>query len=372
MRLKKLQNEMIKKNIDIVLIFSLNEIFDKNLYYYTNFKGIGVLCVLKDNYFLITPEMEYEKAKKSFNKVYKAEKKKRLLETLVFLLNNKKIKKNENEKIIIGIDMYNINVFLFKKIIKYFKRFEKIRVLDVNNLFNEIRIIKEEKEIEYIKKACSVSDLVYKKICNNFNFKTENDLKKFIELEIKKNNCELAFDPIVASSKNSSMPHYNIEKNKKVKIKKGFLLLDFGAKYNDYCSDMTRMLYIGKPNNKEIEDYKLVLKTIKECESFILKNKNFSNINTSKIYKKAIEILKDKAKYFTHSLGHGLGLDIHETPSLSEEDKTKLKENIVFTIEPGIYFNNKYGIRIEDTLVIKKNKLEILTKSSKELKIVNL
>lgn len=356
MRLKNLQEIMIKKNIDLVLLFSLNEEFNKNIFYFTNYKGIAVFCVLKNNAFLVVPEMEYEKARKYF-KAYKTEKKKKLLETLMNLLEGKDIKK-------IGLDMFNTNIVLYKKLRSYFKKISKnVSFIDVEKILYEIRTIKDEKEIYYIKKACQITDDIFKKICNNFNFKTEKELKRFIEIEIKKNDCDLAFEPIVASGKNSSMPHYNNEKDDK--IKKGFLLLDFGAKYKDYCSDMTRMLYIGKPSKEEILNYNLVLKAINECESFLLKANNFSEI-----YKKSLEIFDNKSIFFTHSLGHGLGLEIHESPSLNEEDKSKIKENIVFTIEPGIYFPNKYGIRIEDTLVYKNNKFEILTKSKKDLIII--
>ncbi|MEM3373766.1 MAG: Xaa-Pro peptidase family protein [Candidatus Woesearchaeota archaeon] len=357
MRIKRLQEIMIKKNIDVVLVFSFDVDFNKNIFYFTNYKGIGIFCVLKDNSFLIVPEMEYEKAKNVFKKVYKAERKKRMLDTLLYLIRNKELKK-------VAFDMYETNVIIYKKLRNYFsKNFNGVYFEDAEKIFNELRQIKDENEIRLIKKACSVVDIVFNKICKNFNFKTEKELKRFIEFEIRKNNCDLSFEPIVASGKNSSMAHYNNEKD--CRIKDGFLLLDFGAKFNEYCSDMTRMIYIGNPKKDEIENYNLVLKTIIECEKSVLKEKKFS-----KIYEKAIKILDEKSKFFTHSLGHGVGLDIHESPSLNLDDKNIIKDNVVFTIEPGIYFPNKYGIRIEDTIVYRKNKIEVLTKSKKELIII--
>ncbi|MEM2131077.1 MAG: Xaa-Pro peptidase family protein [Candidatus Woesearchaeota archaeon] len=363
MRIEKFQEVLLKKNIDIAVFFSFDELFNKNVYYFTGYKGLGLFSILKNNSFLIAPEMEYEKAKKIFKKSYKSDNKKRIFEIFFDLINNMLNKENNKEKIKIGIEMSNINLLLFKNIKKYFKRYNNIYFVDITKDVEYLRLIKDKNEIEKIKFACNITDYVFEKICKNFNFKSEKELKRFIEFEIKKKDCELAFEPIVASGKNSSMPHYNNEKD--CKIKKGFLLLDFGAKYKEYCSDMTRMLYIGKPSKKEIYNYNLVLKTLIQCENFVLKNNS-----VSKIYEKSLNVLDKYQKYFSHSLGHGLGLDIHEKPSLSKEDKSKLKRNMVFTIEPGIYFENRYGIRIEDTLVYEKNKIEILTKSKKELVIL--
>jgi Xaa-Pro aminopeptidase len=125
------------------------------------------------------------------------------------------------------------------------------------------------------------------------------------------------------------------------------------------------MFYIGKPSNKELNNYALVLKTLNYCEEATQEKRKFSQL-----YDLAIKIFGDNAEFFTHALGHGLGLDIHETPSLHSEDKNKILDNITFTIEPGIYFPNKYGIRIEDTVTLKNERLIILTKSTKGLVII--
>lgn len=348
MRIKKLQASLKEKNIDLTLIFSFDEKPNSNMVYFTDYIGVGVLAILKNKSFLIVPDMEYERGKKTKIKVYKTDKKKRILETLADLLKRNKIRK-------IGIEERKITLYLYKKL----KKALKGRYLDVSDICSDIRMIKEKKEIAFIKKACSVTDSVFSRICKNFKFKTEVELKDFIENEIKKQGCELAFTPIVASSVNSAQPHYIPSQ----KIKKGFLLLDFGAKYKGYCSDMSRMLYIGTPKLTELNNYNLVLDTIKKCENANVKK-------YSKLYDLAIDKFGEKAEYFVHALGHGIGLDIHEPPSLYSEDKNKIQDNVVYTIEPGIYFPDKYGIRIEDTVVVQNNKLKILTKSKKELVII--
>jgi Xaa-Pro aminopeptidase len=355
MRIERIKEKLKEKNIDLALIFSIKEEPDTHLFYFTGYSGIGVLSILKDKSpFLLVPDMEYEKAKKTVNgiKIFKTEKKKRLLETLSLLLEKEKatIKK-------IGIDETSCPVYLYKKLKKAFKS----RFVDVDPLFFEVRSIKDESELKKIRKACEITDSVIKKIISNFKFKEENELKLFIEEEIRKQNAELAFPPIVASAEGSSQPHYNSSK----KIKKGFLMIDLGAKYEGYCADMTRMLYIGKPTKKEISDYSLILNTVLTCEKEIKEKKKFSSL-----YALALKTLGEKSEFFTHGLGHGLGLDIHECPSVTADEKSSIKENIPFTIEPGTYFPNKYGIRIEDTVVLKNKKLEILTKSRKELVII--
>ena len=245
---------------------------------------------------------------------------------------------------------------MFKKIKKKLKG----RYTDISKTGSKIRMIKEEKEINNIKKACEITDNIYSKIIRNFKFETEDEIRDFIKSEAKKNGCELAFPPIAASAEGSSEIHYMGSK----KIKKGFLMLDFGVKYKGYCSDMSRMLYIGKPKKPELEDFNLVLKTIEECEKSMVKK-------FSELHIKANKILGKKAEFFTHFLGHGVGLDIHESPAVYSEDKNKIRDNITFTIEPGIYFPEKYGIRLEDTVIIKNKKIKTLTKSNKKLVIID-
>jgi len=349
-RIKKLQNIMCEQKIDLILLFSLDDKTNPNILYLTNYDGMGILSLLQKNAFLLVPEMEYDKAKKTKTKVYKAEK--RLLQNLKDLLKNKRIKK-------IGINENALTVYHYKKLQKLLG----CKFQDISEFLSELRMKKDEEEIKKIKKACKVTDAVYKKILDNFNFKTEKDLKNFIEFEIKKQDCELAFTPIVASAKNSSFPHYNKMNNK---INKGFLLLDFGAKYKQYCSDMSRMLYVGTPNKEEKENFDLVLNTVKKCQEAAEKKVFFAELE--EVAEKELGNMK---KYFTHSLGHGLGIEIHEKPNMSKDAKTKINENIPFTIEPGVYLPKKYGIRIEDTVIIKKSKLEVLTKSKKELHIIS-
>lgn len=347
MRIKKLQKIMKEKNIDLCLFFSL-DVPNTNLIYFSGYEGKGVLAVTKSNHFLIIPEYEKAKAENISGRILYAEKSRFLLDVLKENAGNIKKTGTEEDK---------ISVRLHKKI----KNKIKGRYTDISGICREIRAIKDEEELSYIKKACSVTDSIFEKICTRFNFRTEDEIRDFIKTECKKNHCELAFPPIAASASGTSMVHYEGSKE----LQKGFLMLDFGAKYKGYCSDMTRMLYLGSPKKEELEKFELVLKTIRNCETSALDKKRFSEL-----HKLAVEELGKESEFFTHYLGHGLGLDIHESPNLGPDSKELINESIPFTIEPGIYYPGKFGVRIEDTVIILNKKLLKLTKSKKELVII--
>ncbi|MBT4648205.1 aminopeptidase P family protein [archaeon] len=349
MNIKKLQKKLRENNIDFAIFYNPDESANSNVVYFSNYHGEGFLVVPKNKEpFLISNRRDYELA----------------LNTGIKTINRSKektIKNIINEEVsdyhIVGIDKPNLSVYLFEKIKKKIKGKYK----DISTICKEIRKYKTDKEIKEIKKACQITDKIFEKIISNFSFKTENDIKLFIEFEIKKLGCELAFPPIAANEKNAAIPHYTGNS----KIKSGFLLLDFGAKYNGYCSDMTRMLYIDKPKIEEISKYeklrKIQQKTIENCSI----RDSFSNIS-----KKCRKLLGEDDEFFIHTLGHSLGMDIHEYPTVHTGAKEKIENNIIFTIEPGVYYKNKYGIRIEDTVVFIDDKLEILTKSKKDLVII--
>ena len=180
----------------------------------------------------------------------------------------------------------------------------------------------------------------------------------FLEKEIKNRGADLAFPTIVGTGKNSSIPHHITST---VKLQKGFLQLDFGAKWQNYCSDMSRVLYLGKPIEEELKMYKLLLEVQEKAIGEVKNNKLYKEIDTD-----VRKHLGKYNKYFIHGLGHGVGIDIHEAPVYS---KAKIEKGHIFTIEPGIYLPNRYGLRIEDTLHFDGIKTTNLTNSaSKDLK----
>ena len=155
--------------------------------------------------------------------------------------------------------------------------------------------------------------------------------------------------------KNAAIPHH-ITSNSE--LQRGFLLIDFGAKYKNYCADMTRMVFLGKPSKEEVGWYNLLFKSQEDARLAIAEGVKYKDLDT-----KARKSLGKHEKKFIHSLGHGIGLEVHVNPVFTNG---KIKYNVPFTIEPGIYFPGKFGLRIEDTVIF-NGKLKVLTVASKEL-----
>ncbi len=215
--------------------------------------------------------------------------------------------------------------------------------------------------IEYIRKACKISCEILEECFHNFDFKTEIEVAKYLRKKAKEKNCKLAFPPLIVSGNNFLEIHHKPNNTKL----KGFIIVDFGIKYNGFCSDVTRTLYKGKPSKEELELYNLVVKV----QANALKNLRIG-IDYCDCDLKARTDFGEYKKYFKHGLGHGVGKKIHQKPWINFKSKDTVKENDVVTIEPGIY-TRKFGIRIEDTVLVRKSKVEILTPLSKELIVLD-
>tara|TARA_Y100000310_G_C20693471_1_gene823892 strand:+ start:2248 stop:3315 length:1068 start_codon:yes stop_codon:yes gene_type:complete len=355
MKIKELKRILEIKKLDCVLLLNTNSLeTNPNMFYFTRYPGIGALVIpKKQNPFLIVPEMEYERAKKSIiSKVYKMNKKK-FFESIETIIKKNKVKTNN-----IAIDGSNLTLNLYKNFKKHFK---KIKAKDVSQECLRLRETKNQKEIQFLKKSCDYANNILKKAINNLkSFKTEPEMASFLEYETKKLGLDVSFPPIVASGINSSIPHHE----PKSKLKKGFCVIDFGVKYQGYCSDMTRTIYLGKPSKKEKDVYNFLLNIQKNTIQDIKLGDS-----CGKIYNNCVKSLKNYSEYFTHGLGHGVGAQIHELPNLNLNSKDNIQKNQVFTIEPGIYIPKKFGIRIEDTILMKPKPI-ILTKYPKDLLMV--
>ncbi|MCB9358595.1 M24 family metallopeptidase [Candidatus Woesearchaeota archaeon] len=231
---------------------------------------------------------------------------------------------------------------------------------DISKKFQKLREVKSRKEIEKISEACNITDKIYSYLIDcKEAFKTEKDIYDFLLIKMQIMGVERSFDPVVATAANAAEPHHIADKS----TLKGFTVIDFGVKFKGYCSDMTRMLFYGRPKSDDIDNYDKVINAydtaFRELEY---------GCSLSKIDKVARDIL---GKRFIHSLGHGVGIEIHEMPTLTVNSKDKLMNNIIFTVEPGIYHKGSYGIRYENTIVFSNGKAKELTRSPKQLIIVN-
>lgn len=352
-KIKEFQEILKKKKIDFFICCNLDfSRFDYDMLYFSCYNGVGALVIpSKKKPFLIVSKMEVKRAKELGLRVYSPLENKRLFEFI-----KEKIKQNKIKSKRIGVNKEEFTLLLRDYLKKSFK---KARLIDLRKEIYGLREQKTKKEIEIIKKGCRISDEIMKKCFKNFKkFKTEADVKAFLEYEAKKKGCELAFPTIVASGSNSSKVHYDTQN---IKLKKGFCVIDFGIRYRNYCTDTTRTIYIGRPSKKEVEIYNFLL----DIQKNIIKKIRL-NGKCSKLYEMVKKELGKYSKYFTHGLGHGFGVRVHEFPDLTEKSKCKIKRNSVFTIEPGIYLKN-FGIRIEDDVLVRKNRVEVLTKIRKDL-----
>ena len=237
---------------------------------------------------------------------------------------------------------------------------------ETENIIEKQRFIKDNNEIELLKKACEITDKCFEHLVEYIKVgMTEKQIALEIEKFFTENGAEsLAFETIVASGSNSSKPH---AKTTERKIDLGDpITIDFGCKYKGYCSDMTRTVFAGFVPGKIRGIYNLVLKNQLQTEKDM---KDGANI---RILARNVENdFKLNGYSLVHALGHGVGLDIHEAPIVSYKNDNTFKENMVVTNEPGIYIPGEFGVRIEDTTLITKSGCINLTKSDKNYIIVD-
>ena len=250
---------------------------------------------------------------------------------------------------------------------KHMKQLYRVNdLVETEHIIEKQRVIKDDDEINNIKKACELTDKCFYNIIKYIKKgMTERQVSNEIERYFKQNGADgLAFDTIVASGENSSKPHSSVT-NRRI-MPGDVILLDFGCKYNGYCSDMTRTIFMNKVPEEVKQVYDLVLRN---QENFIKEAKENANIKTlTKMVENDFKIYKYD---LIHALGHGVGMEIHELPFLSSKRDNLLKENMVIAVEPGIYIPGKFGVRIEDTIIITKNGCIKLNNSEKNYIIIS-
>ncbi|MFS0689126.1 Xaa-Pro peptidase family protein [Sporosarcina sp. 179-K 8C2 HS] len=232
---------------------------------------------------------------------------------------------------------------------------------------NKMRNIKSEEELEKMRKAAALADYAVEIGCKEIaEGKTELEILMAIEFEMKKQGAEkMAFDTMVLSGPKTASPHGTPGDRK---IQKGdFILFDLGVVYEGYCSDITRTVAFGEPSEKQREIYETVKKAEQTAIDMIR-----PGVKARDLDKAARDVITEAGygEYFTHRLGHGLGISVHEFPSITGTNDMELEEGMVFTVEPGIYHPEITGVRIEDDVVVTSDGVEVLTKFPKELQII--
>ena len=321
-----------------------------NIKYLTGIDAEGILLItLKENIF-VTDSRYVEAVNSNLT-----------IEDEIVVYDQKNLSKDDEANIFmfcenVGFEEYYVTYHDYTKMLQKFR----VNLMETEKIVESQRVVKDEKEIQYIEKACEITDKCFEYLQDFIKIgMTEKEVASEIENYYRKNADGVSFDPIVATGHYSSMPHA-IPGNRKIK-NGDIILIDMGCKYKGYCSDMTRMLFVGYMEEEYEKPYEICLNNNKAAEDEIKDGRNIKQVALN-----SNNDLKQNGYMPLHSLGHGVGMDIHEEPIYNTNIDQAFKEGMVVTVEPGVYRPNQYGIRIEDTLLVKKEGVRVLTKSPKE------
>ncbi|MEH7332505.1 Xaa-Pro peptidase family protein [Neobacillus drentensis] len=264
----------------------------------------------------------------------------------------------------LGIDQNWLCSFL----IDLLKTLPAIRV-EKSTIVEKLREIKDEKEIDTLRQSARIADAVMYQILQLQHFPTtEREVAATIKSFFAEHGVnELSFKPIIGFGGNSANPHHTISDH--ISQFNQPILIDMGGVFHDYCSDITRTFYLGRKNQQFEDLYQIIREAQEQAIELVKPGVAFSEID--------LFIRKSFAKwgydqYFIHRTGHGIGLELHEGPSIHRNNHDVIQSGMAFSIEPGLYLPNQYGIRIEDIVVVTENGCEILNKCSKEVQYLEL
>jgi len=235
-------------------------------------------------------------------------------------------------------------------------------------MVEKLREVKEKEELEVIRDAAQIADKAFAEIVKELRPGVkERDIALRLEVLMREQGAvSSSFDTIVASGPRSAMPHGVA--SDRVMEKGDLVTLDFGALYQGYCSDITRTVMLGQPSDRQREIYEIVLEAQKRTVAAI--KRGITGKEADRVARDYIS-QHGYGDAFGHSTGHGLGMEVHERPNLSLRGETPLEPGMVVTVEPGIYLPEVGGVRIEDDVVVTDQGHEVLTKSPKELMIID-
>lgn len=343
-RLKKLRDELKRRSIGSLLVTN-----ESNVTYLSGFTGSdSVLFITPDSQFFLTDFRYTLEAKDSVKGFAIIEVTSSIYDTIGKIACKNSIKS-------IGFESMNLPYEVVKNLEGYVGR---AKLIPLKNMIERLRAVKDREEIARINKSIQATKGVLKNIIKEVRpGLSERNLSCRIECEFINNGAKAGFQTIVACGKNSAKPHAyptaeRIAKNDVV-------MIDIGCRLNSYNSDMTRMVLIGKVKNKIKEIYSIVKTAQEKAFEKIKPGRKISEVDSAG---RRYIIDKGYGKFFGHSIGHGIGLDVHEEPSISVRSSEILKPGMVFTIEPAIYLPRLGGVRLEDMVLVTNKGCEILTR----------
>lgn len=324
--------------------------------YLTNIENEGTLLITRKENIFLTYTMFLESVKNTVT-----------INDEIIVADFRDVSKDEYENFFLFCENigFEENYVTYKQYHYLKQKYRVNNLAETENIIEKLRAVKDQDEISKIKKACELTDKCFNHLLEFIKIgTTEKEIALEIEIFFRTNGAEgLAFDPVVAIGQNSANPHWK-PTDRAVKMA-DLILIDMGCKYEGYCSDMTRTIFMG-----------CILEEIKPVYDLVLKNQLYTTqeIKEYASIKTLSQMVESNFKLnnfdLIHSLGHSIGMETHEIPYINSKNDTFLKENMVIANEPGIYIPDKYGIRIEDTILIEKNGCTVLTKSPKNYVII--
>ena len=347
-RLERFDAKLSQSGLDALLVTG-----QKNIYYLTDFWGTNATVFITKNRRLFLTDSRYTLIAKQSVHGFD------IIETKDPLKDIVKIIEADNLETI-GFD--NQVSFAYYQGLQAI--FEGYTLSPQSNFMEELRMIKDEKELATIRKACSISDRAFTDVLDFIKpgQTTELQVANFLDFRMREYGASgISFESIIASGYRSAMPH-GVASEKVIQSGET-LTMDFGCYYNHYVSDMTRTIHIGDTTDEEREIYDIVLRSnqaLIDAAKAGMTRRDYDKVARDVIVEEGY------GDYFTHGIGHGIGLDIHEIPYFGNSDET-IEAGMVLTDEPGVYLADKYGVRIEDDIIITENGCELITLAPKEL-----
>lgn len=352
MRIENLKAKMARENLDSLLITDM-----KNIYYLTGFSGTaGTIFLTKTRNIFMTDSRYSEMARGIISGF-------EIIETrdAISMLTELSIADNVKN---VGFED-TVDYAFFKRLSEATPQME---LFATANYLLELRQIKDSSEIRTIQKACEIADEAFSEALKFIEpGRTEIEVANFLDFKMRDMGASgISFDTIVASGKRSSLPH-GVATHKMIEFG-DVVTIDFGCYYEHYASDMTRTIFVGAVDDKMAEIYH----TVQKANQLLIEQarSGMTYADYDRVPREVIETA-GFGKYFTHGIGHGLGLDVHEIPYFSQAMlEPVLQSGMVVTDEPGIYLPEFGGVRIEDDVLITDNGCEVLTKAPKELIVI--
>ena len=360
-RLTKLQNELIDKHVDVAMITT-----PANVFYYTGFNSEPherFMALVADNrtkkFILFVPALDAEAAAEAS-----------IVSNIIpisdeedpFAVLQEKLGKDISH---LGIEMKTVSVFQYNQLQTIFP---KTAYNDIQPFINLQRLKKSPAEVKYVKKAIDIIEKVMAEGIKKVKVgMTEADFTAELEFLMRKFGADgPSFSTIALAGEKAALPHGT--PGDRVIQKGDFLLIDMGVIKDGYCSDITRTFIVGEASEKQKEIYDIVLQSTNAGIDAIKAGVPVKTFDIA-----ARNVIKEKGydEYFNNRVGHGLGIEVHEEPSIHENNEQIAEAGLMFTIEPGIYIPDWGGVRIEDDVYInEQGEVEVLTTFPKELQII--